>query len=207
MASTSFGLRHTPTQLNSFPEELLERILSLCVVSSPDSHFRLLWLQFGAPSPLNSEKPSQNTCIRGRLAPLLVCKRFLRISIPLFYHTVHISSPRQLNNLLENALRINTCFPAQIRHLVFDGVWAHGGEVMRLCGEHLRTLDIMLDAGPAFPVTVEEGQKFCEGLRHLTVVTHMVLRKSTNVYLTHHKARYVIGEIAKAIENWEALVR
>lgn len=189
----------------SFPEELLERILALSVVAPLLQTSRPHW-----------HKPSDpGTAIRGRLASLLVCKKFYRISTPLFYHTIHISSPAQLHRLLSNALRRNRYLATYVRRLVFAGVWAEGGELIAMCSRNIKMLDITLDMTQLAPgvntnrdVRDLDAEDFCEGIKYIThSLTHLALRKPNNVYLTQPKPKYVLGEVAKAMRYWDNLVK
>ena len=187
----------------AFPEELLERILALCVVSPLVETARPEWHQ----------RSSSGTAIRGRLATLLVCKKFYRISIPLFYHTIHVTSPAQLHKLLSTALRRNLYLTTFVRRLLFAGVWAEGGELIAMCNRNIKMLDITLDMTQLAPgvnanrdVRDFDAEDFCEGIKYIThSLTHLVVRKPNNVYLTQPKPKYVIGEIAKAMRDWDNL--
>ena len=187
----------------SFPEELLERILALCVVAPLVQTTRPQWHQ----------RSARGTAIRGRLASLLVCKKFFRISTPLFYHTIHITSPTQLHRLLSTALRRNLYLATYIRRLLFAGVWAEGGELIAMCSRNIKMLDITLDVTQLAPgvntnrdVRDLDAEDFCEGIKYIThSLTHLALRKPNNVYLTQPKPKYVLGEVAKAMRNWDNL--
>lgn len=188
-----------PTIL-AFPEELLERILALSVVAPLVQTTRPQWHQRGS-------------AIRGRLAPLLVCKKFFRISIPLFYHTIHITSPAQLHSLLSSALRRNLYLATYVRRLLFAGVWAEGGELIAMCHSNIKVLDITLDMTLLAPGVIAnrdvrdlDAEDFCEGIKHIThSLSHLILRKPNNVYLTQPKPKYVLREIAKAMQDWDNL--
>lgn len=191
--------------MHTLPEETLERILSLSVIPPLVQTTRPQWHQRPTGTP---------SAIRGRLASLLVCKKFLRICTPLFYHTIHIDSSIQLHRLLSTALRPNPYLATYVRRLLFAGVWAEGGELLSMCNNNLKMLDITLDVTQ---LTVGlnsnsyirdlDAEDFCEGLKDITSsLTHLVLRKSNNVYLTQPKPKYVLGEIAKAMRHWDNLV-
>lgn len=191
-------------ELTAFPEELLEGILAYCVIASLIPQTRPSWHRpVGASSTPHP--------VRGRLAFLLVCRQFYRISTPLFYHTLHLSSPSQLHRLLTSALRPKPSFATCIRRVVFGGIWAEGGELMRLSRGSIRLLDIMLDTtqlSPAVSGQVRDldAEEFCEGLNELEALTHLVVRKPSHVYLTQPKPRYVLSEVANAIDSWNELV-
>ncbi|KDR79205.1 hypothetical protein GALMADRAFT_223443 [Galerina marginata CBS 339.88] len=192
-----------PTQaleLAAFPEELLEGILAHCVMATLIQHPRPSWHR-----PLTTSSP-----VRGRLAPLLVCKAFYRISAPLLYHTLHISSSGQLHRLLADALRPNPSLANNIRRVVFSGIWAEGGELLQLCSSSIRLLDITLDSTQLAPrvsghVRDLDAEDFVEGLHELSSLTHIVIRKPTNVYITQPKPRYVLSAVANAMRHWNDL--
>ena len=188
-----------PTIL-AFPEELLERILALCVIAPLVRAARPQWHQ----------RPTSDSG-RGRLASLLVCKKFFRISTPLFYHTIHVTSPTQLHRLLSGAMRPNLYLSTYVHRLLFAGVWADGGELIAMCSNSIKMLDITLDMTQLVNANRDvrdlDAEDFCEGLKHITQsLTHLVVRKPNNVYLTQTKPKYVLGEIAKAMRNWDNLV-
>ncbi|PPQ97926.1 hypothetical protein CVT26_002988 [Gymnopilus dilepis] len=171
-------------ELAAFPEELLEGIFKYCVVA-----------------PLSAQQ-------------------FRRICTPLFYHILHLSSPNQLHRLLSSSLRPNPHYASHIRRIVFGGVWAEGGELLRMAGGSVRLLDVMLDTtqfGPGLGLGVSgsghgqvrdlDAEEFCEGLREVRGLTHLVVRKPGHVYLTQAKPRYVLAEVARAVEGWDELVR
>lgn len=197
-----------PTILAAFPEELLERVLFLSVVAPLVQNSRPQWHQ--RPDPASTVSAP----VRGRLASLLVCKKFFRICTPLFYHTIHVTSQAQLHKLLAAALRPNPYLATYVRRLFFAGIWAEGGELLSMCNINIKMLDITLDVTQLTPgvdanrdVPDLDAEDFCEGLKGISKsLTHLVLRKSNNVYLTQPKPKYVLGEIAKSMRNWDNLV-
>ena len=188
-------------QLSAFPEELLETVLSYCVVAPLSLPPR----QSSSPTSRTSTSSQQ---IRTRLAILLVSKRFCRICTPLFYHTVHIRSPKQLHSLLTDALSPNPFLAPCIRRIVMGGVWAEAGELLQLCSNNLRLLDITLDTSLALTARLRDldAEDFCRGLFKINSLTHIVVRKPGNVYLTQSKPVYVLSQLAKAVERWDQLV-
>ncbi|TFK36303.1 hypothetical protein BDQ12DRAFT_256591 [Crucibulum laeve] len=203
MTSISFNLA-------SFPEELLERILALCVIAPLSPPARPSW-HLSSPTSSSSAAPSsphqRSNSPRGRLAPLLVCKSFLRIATPLFYNTVHISSRTQLRCLLKHSLRPNPMLATYIRRVVLTGVWAEAGELLRMCRRSLRMLDLTLDTEPVLMQPGEEdndAKVFCASLKHIRP-TQLALRKPANVYLTQAKPKYVIWELSSAMRGWYEL--
>jgi len=195
-----------PFELSAFPEELLERILSYCIIAPLSLPPRPSW-----------HRPSSCTLtttlpVRGRMALLLVSKRFFRICTPLFYHTIHVLSAGQLHRLLTNAIRPNPFLAGYVRRLVLYGIWADAGELLRLIHNGLSMLDLTLDVTQLSPRTRGQvrdfdAEEFCDGLKEVTSLTHIIIRKPNNVYLTQPKPRYVLSEIAKAMQCWPNLVR
>ncbi|KAF8192947.1 hypothetical protein BJ912DRAFT_1093804 [Pholiota molesta] len=97
-----------------------------------------------------------------------------------------------------------------IRRLVFSGIWADGGELLHRCNYNLRTLDLTLDVAqlsPAVraPIRDIDAEEFCKGLTEITSLTHIVVRKPGNVYLTQPKPRAVLLELAEAMQSWNEL--
>jgi len=78
---------------------------------------------------------------------------------------------------------------------------------------NIKLLDITLDVTQLAPgvnpnrnIRDLDAEDFCQGLKYITQsLTHLVLRKSNNVYLTLPKPKYVLAEIAKAMRNWDNL--
>ncbi|KIJ98398.1 hypothetical protein K443DRAFT_680829 [Laccaria amethystina LaAM-08-1] len=195
--------------LPSFPEELLERILAPCVLLplSPTTPTPRPQWHRSSPSPSSSSSP-----MRTRLAPLLVSKTFLRICTPLFYHTLHLSSISQLQRLLG----ANPSLITHTRELILapGTISAEAGELLSLCTA-LRYLEMSLDAsssnlgasGGYRDLDAEEFTRhLCSVIRTGRVgITHLVLRKATNVYLTQQRPRYVLMHLAEALEGNESL--
>ncbi|KAF4621587.1 hypothetical protein D9613_012611 [Agrocybe pediades] len=192
-------------ELCSFPEELLEAILAHCVIALPNQPPRPSWTR-----NLGSTTDSPASPPRGRLAVLLVCKKFHRISIPLYYNTINVQSPRQLNRLLVNALRPNPTLASHVRRVIFAGVWADGGELLRMANDSIRLLDVSIDTtqlAPNVPGQVRDldAEEFCEGLKELSSLKHLIIRKPNNVYLTQPKPKYVLFAMAAAMHEWNEL--
>lgn len=195
-----------PLELSAFPEELLERILSYCIVAPLVQAPRPSWHR---PTDCFSTTTQP---IRGRLALLLVSKQFFRICTPLFYHTIHVLSASQLHGLLRNVIRPNPFLAGYIRRIVLHGIWADAGELLRLTNNNLNVLDITLDVTQLSQrvhgqIRDFDAEDFCEGLKDIASLKHIVIRKPNNVYLTQPKPRYVLSGIAKAMESWDNLVR
>jgi hypothetical protein len=190
----------TPITLASFPEELLERILSLCLSPPPVPIPRPSW----HVPPVISKWPSRNASARVRTAPMLVSKSWLRIATPIVYHTLHVHSPAHAA-LLSRTLCRNPKLASLTRRLVVSGVWPELAPIARACTA-LEVLDITLDAGS----TVEreaalETAAFCDALNTLDI--HYLVVRKANVYLSQPKPRHVIAGLAKAIARWRHLVR
>ena len=197
--------------LDTFPEELLESILSHVIFSkSPISRIR---------SPLR-----------------LVSKQFHRISTPLYFNTIHLRTQVQLQRLLVFALRSNPSLASHIRKVIIEGTWTEAAVLFLLCSQFgaLRILDITLDPDASPPPkefvksffsqmgvatdnlhvnmkmkgsSSSDAEDFCKHLHGLTSVTHLTVRKPKDVFLTQPKTRFVLSQLAKAIKAWKDLVR
>ncbi|RDB26257.1 hypothetical protein Hypma_006076 [Hypsizygus marmoreus] len=192
MAST------TPT-LDQFPEELLERILAHSI---DHTH-----IHAHAPRPawLRSPTGTQST----RLAPLLVSRQLARICTPLLYHTIHLATPAQAHLLLRT-LTAAPSLAAHVRCLSLAGLWRDAAEVMRMCGQGVRVLDVTITNND------EDGHGqgedvtglWREALGGMTGVRHLTLRKPNNVYLSLPRPRSIINALASAIsgsDGWTQL--
>ncbi|TFK64513.1 hypothetical protein BDN72DRAFT_846498 [Pluteus cervinus] len=219
-------------QLCSFPEELLERILSLCVLSStqvpppprPTWHRRNARQAKSFPSPdciephphppttsgVANSTVGQN---RGRTAPLYVNKLFHRIATPLFYHTIHVTSRHQAH-LLRTTLVNRPPVGAHVQRISGAGVWKEMGEVFRLC-DRIRALDLTIDDGHE-PIqndglgnsdlsADEDGEAFFDALDELKGICTVALRKSQTTYLTQPRPRYRFARVAQTVSRWNKL--
>jgi len=171
--------------LLALPEELLERILVLCVVANPECSPPRSW---HTPTPA-----------RRAAAILLVNKTFLRIATPLLYRTLILRSPEQLTLLLNNAFKPNPELAAHVRTVVLSGGYEGFDEFVNLCRQ-LEVLDITLDNNP----WDESMQlRFGDSLQTMGNIKHLVLRK--DAYLTQEKPKFIISQLAKAVPNWRSL--
>lgn len=175
--------------LAQFPEELIERILTHSIAADD----RPAWLRSPAHRP------------DSRLAPLLVSKQLSRIAVPLFYHTIHLSSPATAH-LLRRSLDSNPSLASHIRHLIVTGVWADVIHLMGLCGPSLRILDLSLTLEDEHEEH-DSSSELAESLQALTGVQHITLRKPNNVYLSLPYPKHIIFSVARAISGWSDLVR
>ncbi len=48
-----------------------------------------------------------------------------------------------------------------------------------------------------------DAEEFCAALAEMTALTHLVVRKPCNVYLTQPRPRYVLGALAEAMHSWD----
>ncbi|KAF9240067.1 hypothetical protein BU15DRAFT_46169 [Melanogaster broomeanus] len=191
--------------LASFPEELLARILALCVTPPPALPSRPPW-DVVPPTTLRNLP-------RNRFAPLLVSRQFLRIASPLFYHTLHLQSPNQATWLLET-LQHQPSLAHAARKLVFGGIWRDCAAVLTLC-DRVYDLDICLDCGPdnstPIPLNVtfgndSDGESFCFALQQRDFITHLTIRKADNVYLTHRRPAVCTTDVCQSIiQKWSNL--
>ncbi len=178
--------------LDTFPEELLESILAYVVLFKHTLHWQ---------------------------GPLLVSKTFHRISKPLYFHTIHLRSQAQLRKLLVSALQPNPDLAYHIRQIIIDALWREAGVLFYLCSRHanLKVLDMTLDVPPFLRPRamqtrpnleeLDSIEEFCRHLDKVTSITHLRVRKSSDVYLTQKKARFLVSGLAKAVIEWKDLVR
>ena len=189
----------TPTTLASFPEELLERILALCLAPPVLPVPRPYWHVSAPASKSSARFPASRT----RTAPLLVSKRWLRIATPLVYNTLRIHSPAHAA-LISCTFASNPALAHHVRCLVVSGVWPEIAPVTRAC-RWLEILDVTLDASwlPESEAFAETAA-FSNSLVRLDI-RHLIVRKA-NVYLSQPKPRHVIAGLARAISHWRHLV-
>ncbi|KIJ62280.1 hypothetical protein HYDPIDRAFT_114775 [Hydnomerulius pinastri MD-312] len=213
--------------LASFPEELLVRILSLCVTPPPVLPLRPIWDSIiPPPTPVTFQPTLHNLPPRNRLAPLLVSHQFLRIASPLFYHTLHIQSATQAARVL-GTLRQHPSLANAVRKLVFGGIWPDCAPLLMLC-ERVDDVDISLDSGPDTgasprPLSRPAGsgtnatsannranmgdsdtEVFCDALEQREIV-HLTIRKDPSTYLTHPRPQYMLERLAKSVQKWTYL--
>ncbi|KAF9019787.1 hypothetical protein BDZ89DRAFT_1072712 [Hymenopellis radicata] len=173
-----------PSLLDTFPEELLERILYFCVVAAPD------------PQASRPSWQPQRRRAYTRLTPLLICKSFYRIALPHYYHTVHLTTPEQ-SSCLRTLLRRRTYLARSVRRLVVTCVASDTSPAMRLC-TGLTALDVTLDP-------YADSESFCDTLETLEKMTCFTLRKQHNIYLTMPSVRRFMTRIAATIASWPRL--
>ncbi|KAJ7220614.1 hypothetical protein GGX14DRAFT_354292 [Mycena pura] len=182
-------------QLASFPEELLERILADAVVAPPTPHPRAPW---------HHPQPDDTKAVRTRLAPLLVCRAFHRIALPLFYHTLVLHTPSQSHALLRT-LRAQPGLARAVRTLVLVAPSPADADILHLLcrTERLLALDVTLP-------TASEGDTapdaaFACALRSLRSLTDLVVRKGAGTYLSQPAARAALEALADAVSSCPSL--
>ncbi|KAK0495761.1 hypothetical protein EDD18DRAFT_1170622 [Armillaria luteobubalina] len=183
----------TAISLDSFPEELIERILSYCVVATPTP-------AVSSPAWAIDRTATAPRPICSRLSPLLVCKAFYRISLPHFYHTIHLTRPSQPGDLLA-VLHHYPWLSRYVRRIVITGIFDGADQVFRRCS-HVKAVDITLD--PRFPdqAYCPAVERLCDSLEALDAVTHLTIRKPGRLYLTHAGVKRLIVRLASAITGW-----
>ena len=195
-----------PITLQDVPEEILERILALVLVQSPEPSPRPSWHLYQTPP---STRPPTV------ISPLLVCRSWLRIATPIHYRHPVLRSSRHAELLLR-ALRYTPSLAPCIRSLHLHATSPALREIMPLCTS-LDTLDITVDNGEnsestASTAVVPAGEaprdrrvvEFCEAFTMTRRVRHLVIRK--NAYLTQPNPIYVFEQLAKAVSRWHRLV-
>jgi hypothetical protein len=168
----------------SIPEELLDTILDLCIVTAADR------------PPWHVRSPE-----RSRASLLLVNKTFLRIATPILYKTVLLRSPSQLSSILINTFRPNPKLASYVKTIILPG-GAHDGveELFQFC-RNTQLLDVTLDKNPLGPGTTS---RFGNSLRQMKRIRHLVIRK--DAYLSQEKPKYIISQLSQAIGYWDSLV-
>jgi hypothetical protein len=175
------------TTILSFPEEVLERILALCVDAQTDA--------FANPSWHTRQVSRRASSI------LLVNKTFLRIATPLLYNTVVIRSSQQLSTILDNVFRPNPELAAFVKTVVISGGSYDGlDDFVRLC-VNLEEFDMTLDNTP-WEEDVRE--RFGESLMGMRKIKSLVVRK--DAYLTLEKPKHLMHQLSNAISRWTSLV-
>ncbi|TFK50376.1 hypothetical protein OE88DRAFT_246363 [Heliocybe sulcata] len=176
--------------ISTIPEELLERILALCI-----------------ESPEQVSSPRVPGAVY-RTAPLLVCRRFLRIATPLFYHTLALRSPRQAQRLYYT-LASNPLLATFTRKLVIQSSDVHdvSEHIVRLCRD-VEELDLLLVDGGAGDVSDGDAARvlrFSRALGTLGRIRSVTLRKPASTYLTHERTRLLLEGLADAVKDWRNL--
>ncbi|KAJ6504064.1 hypothetical protein C8R47DRAFT_1104137 [Mycena vitilis] len=169
----------TPIALAAFPEELLEQILHDAVRAPPYPHPRAAW---------HSSKGEQT---RGRSAPLLACRAFHRIALPLFYHTLVVHSPSQSAALL-NTLRARPDLAKAVRTLVLPNASVHDAELISLI-PGLWDLDITL------PPNSAQVDALVAAVRNLRTLRSLAVRKAAGTYLSQPAPRALLDALADAV--------
>lgn len=170
----------------SLPEELVERILALCVLVHQDAPARPSW---------HAKSPARSTS-----SVLLVNKAFLRIATPLFYKTLVVRSAAQLKSLLDNALTPNPELGTYARNVIISGSYDGLHELVHLC-QRLEIFDMTLDSTPW---AEDVRTKFADSLPEMSGIKHLIVRK--DAYLTQEKPKYMISQLTAAVSQWNALV-
>lgn len=173
--------------LLSFPEEVLERILALCVDAQTDA--------FANPSWHTRQVSRRASSI------LLVNKTFLRIATPLLYNTVVIRSSHQLTTILDNVFRPNPELATFVKTVAISGgSYDDLDDFVRLC-VNLEEFDMTLDNSP-WERDVRE--KFGQSLIGMKKIKSLVVRK--DAYLTQEKPKLLMNQLSNAITAWTSLV-
>ncbi|KIK57447.1 hypothetical protein GYMLUDRAFT_229341 [Collybiopsis luxurians FD-317 M1] len=194
------------SSIDTLPEEVLERILSLCQISeSPLT--RPNWLPASTPisQPSQARDGRSASAIRTRLSPLLVSKKFYRISIPHYYSTIYLTSAKQTAAFLHSLQTQEHTVGPYVRTLVSSCIFPLLGAALQHCN-NLRAIDICVDSGPAPSGSVDHAtEAFCNALDAFEGIKHLTLRKASNAYLTLPRVRHVLTRLAITVEKWTSL--
>jgi hypothetical protein len=191
--------------LATLPEELIHQILEQALVPSSS----LASAPAATSCPPSAVTPFAACAGRGKLSALLVSKQLYRIGLPLYWHTVHITSDTQCQRLLADESKA-----CMIRSVIVDAVFAHLGEVLLACAAGgLQSLDFNLSIPEDLPSDDEDDfnfqhdvvAKFVSGLRALRgSLKNVAIRKASSTYLTVPWVQDVFDGLAT--ENWTTLV-
>lgn len=201
---------HCPS-LSCFPEELILRILSLCV-SSPAVHpipaphsLVHAWDYATRGSIFTKVPPDSGSLAHTGLTLLCVSKQFHRIVLPLFYRTLHLRTAKQLSGVLE-ALKVRPVLANAVRTVIFSAIWKDCDVLFTLC-KGIDNVDICLDPGRSRSSGVSdvEAEAFCGALAQRDIF-RLTIRKDPVTYLTHDRPQCVLEGLAQAIRGWTNLV-
>ncbi|KAK7692078.1 hypothetical protein QCA50_005484 [Cerrena zonata] len=180
-------------QLNMFspiatiPEELLERILTFSI--------QFTSCDISPPSPL--------TAIAPRVSPLLVCKLWLRVGTPVYFHSITLATPEQTTRLV-SLLNEQPQLGSFVRELKVEGIFPQVLDVMRCLRAarsdqtiSLRKLDLQLDG----PTSMPDVESFCDALDCVANVQQFVVRKPSSVYLTQPGVMLAMKHISEGFEK------
>ncbi|KAH9849369.1 hypothetical protein C2E23DRAFT_935616 [Lenzites betulinus] len=208
-----------PLSLADVPEEILERILALLLIQSPEPSVRPSWHPYASSSSSSSSSSassSRNAPHASVISPLLVCRAWLRIATPIHYRHPVLRTPRHAELLLR-ALRTTPALARCVRSLAVHATAPALRDLVPLCA-HLRALDVTVDNADALPPSSSQARggenattgehdgrvvEFCEAFARTRAVRHLTIRK--NAYLTQPNAVYVFEQLAKAIARWPKL--
>lgn len=193
------------------PDELLDRIFTLCLVSVDNSCCRFTGATVSSPAesaPVQVQQPSEEH--RRRHAQLLLAsKRFLRIATPLLYTSVHLSTPSQVDAVAD-LLYLNPNVGLMIAHLRLDHA-ALGERLFDIAtlAPNVETLflDLRLltlnDSVDGLSKALETGLLSPEALY---VTQDQTPRELVNDHV-HTKTRQLNRELLAALPSWPSLVR
>lgn len=196
--------------ITTIPEELLERIIALALLSSS----------------CDTSLPSLLPLKVSRVSPLLVCKLWLRIGTPLYYRSVALTTSQQTTQFA-STLKTEPHLGRYVKEMKVEGIFPQVNDVMKCLGEarcsptsksschdhsgmdltqmgsvSLRKLDVQLDGSMSLP----DVEVFCDALDYVANVHHFILRKPPSVYLTQPGVMLAMKHIAEGFERWSSLV-
>lgn len=208
--------------LATLPEELVHEILAYSLVSEPSTTSSDTSRSSTSPCPTPSAAPLISRAGRGKLSPLLVSKQLYRIGLPLYWHTLRITSDEQCRLLAETPSKAKL-----VRSLQVEAVFANLGKMLQVCAQvaameaasgsfemaGLRAFDCNLTVPDDLPSDDEDDfnfqtdvvGSFVMGLKMLRdSLKHLTIRKASTTYLTVPWVQDVLDGVGT--ENWTALV-
>ncbi|KAL4251168.1 hypothetical protein ABKN59_004937 [Abortiporus biennis] len=190
----------SPVTLTQLPEELIERILRMVMISNQE--------RFETSSALRhniSSYPTPPRVRTQRYATLLVSSTWLRIGTPLLYHTVSLRTQDDADRFIA-ALVNNSTLASLVRTISVKGMYEGMLEIFQYCTE-LESLDFVVSQIPTNSMSdVDDGTlEFCEGLDCISDLKQLVIRKSNQTYLTHPGPQLVLNHLAQNVSRWHSL--
>ncbi|KAH8823160.1 hypothetical protein DL96DRAFT_1559076 [Flagelloscypha sp. PMI_526] len=198
--------------LQMFPEELIERILSLALDPPP------------LPTPSSPDYAAFTQIMQNRPSCLLTSRTLRRIGLPLYYASVQLQSKKQARGYFD-LLTERPDLILFLSHISFSGVWPESTSILRICPPSLTSIEFTLDrqapAGSQLtwgaPDTVpgspfshvapqSDIEDFCTALQKLQNVRTLTVRKAQNLYITSPRARTLLQATSKAILHWQHLM-
>lgn len=152
-----------------------------------------------------------------RFTPLLVNSLFARIGTAVLYTHIHLTSRTQCIALVRT-LSARPDLAQRVKTLRVDGMWPEAHNLLgylRIAGAKLKTFDMTIcsaqrgQTGATASTQAIEDAQFCDALELLPTfnsVNTLVIRKTSDAYLTLPGPSRVLECLSVAIGSWKSLV-